>query len=173
MSDYVELGFPNHEVSTSLAQLYSDELLGNANRLTIGLPSLQSALAEKSLNEIVTIFNNVFNSIDYQNFPVQNEAACRAILQVLLIGTDMFPKVEVHTADGRSDLEVEAGNRHWVFEIKFAQTEAEENKRLAEGIAQMKARHYGEAPRDTKTCLMRAVLVFSGEKRRFTQWIEL
>ena len=44
----------------------------------------------------------------------------------------MLPHVEVHSAHGRSDLEVDAKTRRWVFEIKFARTEAEELKLLEE-----------------------------------------
>lgn len=171
MPGYVEIGYPNQEVAVSMAQLYSDELLRDANRALIGLPMIKAALAEESLDKIVSLFNNVFHAIDYQNYPVTDEATCRAMLQVLLIGTDMIPKVEVHTAHGRNDLEVEVGQRRWVFEIKFARTEAEENKLLNQGITQMNKRQYGETfASDSKKALMRAVLVFSRDKRQFVRW---
>ena len=82
----------------------------------------------------------------------------------------MLPHVEVHSAHGRSDLEVDAKTRRRVFEIKFARTEAEELKLLEEGKAQMTDRRYGETPMVTGMSLPRAVLVFSKDKRRLVQW---
>lgn len=163
------VGYPNREVSDSMAQLYADELLRGADRLAIGLPGIEGTLANGSLEEVVSLFNRVFSAIDYDRYPIRDEASCRAFLQVLLIGAAMMPEVEVHNAHGRSDLEVEAGPRRWIFEIKFARSESHTQKLLAEGVAQLKARRYGEAaPLLSGVGVKSAVLVFSGEKRRFT-----
>ena len=62
--------------------------------------------------------------------PVRDEASCRAYLQVLLIGAAMLPCVENHSALDRSDLEVDAGSRHWVLEIKYASTSLEVQRLL-------------------------------------------
>lgn len=52
-----------------------------------------------------------------------------------------------------------------------ASAEAEVPKLLAEGEAQMKDRQYGETPaRQSALKLMRAVIVFSSEKRQFAAW---
>ena len=156
-------------------------LLRDADRMQIGVTLLERTLANQSIDEIAELFNRVFNAIDYQHYPVNNEATCRAILQVLLMGAAMMPSVEVHTAHGRSDLEVTAGSRHWVFEIKFARSKSEVSKLLAEGVAQIKMRQYGErldnsaksAPLRAPLTLSRAVLVFSAEERRFEAWAEV
>lgn len=152
-----------------MAQLYADELLRGADRLAIGLPGIEGTLANGSLEEVVSLFNRVFSAIDYDRYPIRDEASCRAFRQVLLIGAAMMPEVEVHKAHGRSYLEVEAGPRRWVFEIKFARSESRTQKLLAEGVAQLKARRYGEAaPLLSGAGVKSAVIVFSGEKRRFT-----
>lgn len=158
----------NQEVALSMARLYADELLRKADRLELGVPKTALILANGSLDDIVGFFNKTFNVIDYQRFPVADEFACRAFLQVLLLGAAMMPKVEVHSAHGRSDLEVDAGDRHWVFEIKFARSEAEVESLLQEGIRQVRHRHYGEALHSGKLC--RAVLVFEKRCRAFSAW---
>ncbi len=168
MPGYVEVGYPNREVSVSMARLYADELLRNADRIEIGLPRIEETLANGTLDQVVELFNCVFNSIDYQRYPVRDEHACRAFLQVLLLGAAMLPQVEVHTSQGRSDLEVDAGHRHWVFELKFAQTMAQAHRLLAEAVQQVQSRGYGQTPHNKK--LTRAVLVFSAENRRFVVW---
>lgn len=168
----VQLGFPNQEVSSSMAQLYCDELLGGKVYLRpADSPSLVQLLARADLEQVVQRFNAVFAAIDYQKYPVTDEAACRGYLQVLMMGADMVPNVELHTAQGRSDLEVSAGNWRWVFEIKFARTQAEVPKLLDQGLEQIRQRHYGESfAGNTPLKLLRVALVFSESTRRFERW---
>ena len=85
-----------------------------------GLERSQSPKFELMSQEVVEQFNHVVNSIDYQRFPINDEATCRAYLQILLIGDVLISHVENHTALGRSDLEVEVGDRYWFLELKFA-----------------------------------------------------
>ena len=82
-----------------------------------------------------------------------------------------MPEVEKHSALGRSDLEVRAGNRHWVFEFKFAADAHEVPKLLERGKEQILSRRYGEGPQERE--LRRAVLVFNAETRRFGKWLEV
>lgn len=167
----VTLGFPNREVAVSMARLYADELLaGRVYRPADGV-MLETLLAKDDLSAIVERFNEVLNALDYNRYPIVDEATCRAYLQVLLIGADMVPRVEVHTSQGRSDLEVDAGSRHWVFELKFAATKAQASQLLAEAVTQMHSRRYGRTPHGRK--LMRAAMVFSAEDRRFIVWQEV
>lgn len=70
--------------------------------------------------EVVEQFNRVVNLINYQRFPINDEATCRAYLQILLIGAALISHVENHTVLGQSDLEVEVGDRYWFLELKFA-----------------------------------------------------
>ena len=51
----------------------------------------------------------------------------------------------MHSALGRSDIEVDAQDRHWVFEIKFAKTQSEIPTLLYEGITQIRDRRYGKS----------------------------
>lgn len=106
--------------------------------------------------------------MDYQRFPIVDEASCRAYLQVLMMGADMVPRVEAHSALGRSDLEVEAGNRLWVFEIKFARNTSQVNDLLQEAVEQMQMKRYGQGPHVKE--LIQLALVFSASERRFVVW---
>ena len=169
MPGYVEVGYPNREVASSMARLYADELLRSADRMELGLPMVASTMADGSLEDIVKLFNKTFNAIDYQRYPVTDEYACRAFLQVLLLGAAMMPQVEVHAAHGRSDLEVDAGKRRWVFEIKCARSKPEVDRLLHEGVRQMQGRRYGDTPHGKTLC--RAVLVFERDCRRFSAWL--
>ena len=167
----VELGYPNKEVSASMARLYADAMLKAENLLPSGIPFLPRLLAEKSLDAIVDAFNKAINALDYQRFPIRDEASCRASIQLLLIGAAMMPSAEVHSALGRSDLEVDAGRLRWVFEFKYAENEAHQEKLLSEALDQLKSRRYGEKLHGKE--LHCAALVFDARKRRFRLWREL
>lgn len=99
-SEEFEIGHPNSEVRLSMVRLYVDEMLRGVNRLEAGVSILARKLDTEDLAAVVTHFNKVFNAIDYQRYPIENEASCRSHLQVLLMGGAMLPDVEKHTALG-------------------------------------------------------------------------
>ena len=169
--DYVRLGYPNEEVSRSMAQLYAGELLKGRNIAQSGVPILAKVMASETPETVVNYFNRALGSIDYVRYPIANEAACRAYLQVLLIGAALVPKVEVHNTHGRSDMEVEVGDRHWIFEFKYAGTGSEVETLLSQAVEQMKTQHYGESLSGRQP--IRVALVFEGQQRRFVAWQEV
>lgn len=169
-SEEFEIGYPNSEVRLSMVRLYADELLRGVNRLEAGVSVLANKLDTEDLPTVVTYFNKVFNAIDYNRYPIENEASCRSHLQVLLMGGAMVPDVEKHTALGRSDLEVRTANRLWVFEIKFAKCTREVEPLLAQAVTQIQKRRYG-MDFDTKE-VIRAALVFNAESRQFDAFEE-
>ena len=168
---YAVLGYPNHEVSMSMAQLYADELLKGRRIRPTGGSSIYKIMCEADLDEVINQLNTVVSAIDYQRYPITDEASCRAYLQVLLIGAAMIPRVEIHNALGRSDMEVEAGHRHWVFEFKYAKQETQVPTLLEEAVKQMKERRYGTNHSNQK--LLRVTLVFSEKSRQFVAWEEV
>lgn len=165
---FAVLGYPNREVAVSMAQLYAGELLKGKPIEGVGEPLISETMAAGTLDDVVRRFNQAVGAIDYLRYPIKDEAACRAYLQVLLIGAAMLPKVENHSALGRSDLEVDVGARRWVFEIKFIRKSSDAQKRLEDAAKQISARRYGMAHSGKE--ILRAALVFSGQERRFVAW---
>lgn len=164
----VTLGYPNQEVIMSMAELYAKELLGGRLYRPADGVLLTKLLGEGEIAPVINRFNEAFNALNYDRHPVVNEAACTSYLQALMMGADMVPEVEVHTALGRSDLEVTVGEWHWVFEVKFAATTQKAEALLTKAISQIKSRRYGERPHGKK--LIRVALVYSAEDRRFVVW---
>ena len=165
---YLILGYPNQEVALSMAQLYADELLRGQRIRKLGSPSLNEILETGSLDSVVEQFNSALEAIDYQRYPITDEASCRAYLQVLLIGAAMMPKVESHSALGRSDLEVYAGSRLWAFEIKYAKNKSDIKPLLHKAKEQMRSHRYGLTEQHRE--VLRAALVFDQDERRFVAW---
>lgn len=166
--NFVRLGYPNQEVALSMAELYAGELLKGQNVALSGVPHLAKVMASGNPETVVDYFNRALTSIDYVHYPVDSEAACRAYLQVLLIGAALVPHVEVHNAHGRSDMEVETTNRHWVFEFKYAKTSDEVDGLLMQALDQVQSRRYGQTNNGKE--LIRVALLFDAVQRRFSAW---
>ena len=170
-----ELGYPNKEVSLSMGRLYADILFRSCDKKALRMPYLRQTLSAGTLDDAINIFNKAFNALDYCRYSVSDEASCRSFLQMLMIGADLDPLPEKHCAHGRSDLEVTAGDRHWVFELKFlrekdsgASTAPQAWALLEEAAQQIRSRLYGQTThgKDLKC----AALVFSEQKRQFVDW---
>lgn len=85
-----------------------------------------------------------------------------------MIGAGIEVVVDKHTALGRSNLEVENGNRRWIFEFKFAKDEEEVGAWLEQAVEQVRSRRYSESARAKE--LNRMALVFDAAQRRFVAW---
>ncbi len=164
----VVLGYPNSEVAQAMARLYSDSLLNGKTLGQIGVKHVSRMLSEGKVDAVVDVFNRIFAAIDYRDYPVHRESECRAIVQVLLLGAGLTPRIELHAYRGRSDLELRVLNRHWVFEFKLAKNETDENHLLEKACEQISAKDYGRSSGDVE--LLRVALVFSFEKRCFVRW---
>jgi len=166
------LGYPNREVASAIASLAIDTALRKKRLLAIGAGHLRERLSTNNPEDIANLFNAVFLNIDYQNTPITSESACRAIIQVLLLGAGLNPIVEQHNALGRSDLELTTGGIHWVFEFKFlpkGKSEQDAPALLEKALQQIQNRKYGK-PIDSSLTLIRMAMVFSEEQRQVVLW---
>lgn len=116
----------------------------------------------------------MFLVLDHVRYPVVDEAACRGYLQAMLCGTGVYARVEVHNALERSDLEVDAGNRRWIFELEYLAASASKNETLktqllAEAMKQTRLRRYGKQAISGRK-LVRIAVVFSATKRQIVCW---
>jgi hypothetical protein len=169
--DTVYVDFPNQEVRRALAQIFVEQLLKGRTAGMVGAGPIYRALEKESAEAVVNLLNKLFCSIDYQNYPIHDEAAVRAYVQVYMTGANLSPKAEVHNYRGRSDLEVTVGNRHWVFEFKAEREEGKGRVLLKEAEEQLLSRNYGSASDAAE--VKRLALVFSLQKRQFVSWKEI
>lgn len=168
--DTVFLDYPNLEVRRAMAQLYLEQLLHGRVAGQVGAGPIVRVLSEESAESLFHILNRLFLAIDYRSYPVRDEFSVRAYVQVYFAGAGLEPKIEHHNAFGRSDLEIKAGDRYWVFEFKVAREGESVEKKLLDGIEQMRLKHYG-----LQECskLKRVVLVYSMKSRQFVKWHEI
>lgn len=103
------LGYPNREVSASMANVYAQVITGKP--ADVSLPLL-TYLNAGEIAEAVGYINHFLNSLNDQYYLLRDEFSLQAFIQMLLIGMTFRPNIEVPTARGHRDLEVDVGENH-------------------------------------------------------------
>ena len=161
------VGYPNQEVATSLATLYTNMLLHNRSFNSFGAGRLSEAVCDGDVDLLFEQANHAFAGIDYQQHPISNEKHCQSFLQIFLAGLGFSVIAERHGALGRSDLEIDAPKIHWVLEFKYQRKGESVEALLAKAVAQFAQKQYGAS---LAKPAIRVAAVFSEEKRTFVRW---
>lgn len=162
------LSYPNEEVSSSMAQLYTEQLLAGSDLAELHAEGITAELARGNVEEVFQLLNKTFLALDYQSYPIKDEASLRYNTQIFLSCFGLEPRVEVHNNKGRSDLEVKAGSFHWVFEFKAVREGESSERKLKEAVNQIMSKDYGFQSQNLN--LIRVAMVYSIEKRKFVKW---
>ena len=165
----VDLGIPNGEIYKALNRLLAINFYKEGiYALAKGVRDLLDA---GEIEDIIDRFNSVINSVSYDHFPINSEAAVQNYLYLFLIGAGIETTTESHSSKGRADLIIETKNRRLVFELKYAQNETEAKTKLTDAVEQIKARDYGNTE-PKKAELLRIAAVFNADPkvRKFSQF---
>ena len=165
----VDLGIPNGEIYKALNRLLAINFYKEGiYALAKGVRDLLDA---GEIEDIIDRFNSVINSVSYDHFPINSEAAVQNYLYLFLIGAGIETSTESHSSKGRADLIIETKNRRLVFELKYAQNETEAKTKLTDAVEQIKARDYGNTE-PKKAELLRIAAVFNADPkvRAFTEY---
>ena len=166
----VDLGIPNGEIYKALNRLLAINFY--KERIYSLAKGVRELLDTGELKDIIDRFNSVINSVSYDHFPINSEAVVQNYLYLFLIGAGIEATTERHSSKGRADLIIETKNRRLVFELKYAQNEAEAKTKLSEAVEQIKTRDYGNiVPK--KAELIRIATVFNADPkvRAFTEYL--
>ena len=165
----VDLGIPNGEIYKALNRLlainfYKEGIYALAN-------GVRDLLDAGEIEDIIDRFNSVINSVSYDHFPINSEAAVQNYLYLFLIGAGIETTTESHSSKGRADLIIETKNRRLVFELKYAQNETEAKTKLTDAVEQIKSRDYGNTE-PKKAELLRIAAAFNADPkvRAFTEY---
>ena len=165
----VDLGIPNGEIYKALNRLLAINFYKEGiYTLAKGVRDLLDA---GDIEDIIDRFNSVINSVSYDHFPINSEAAVQNYLYLFLIGAGIETTTESHSSKGRADLIIETKNRRIVIELKYAQNETEVKTKLTDAVEQIKSRDYGNTE-PKKNELLRIATVFNAERkvRAFTAY---
>ena len=165
----VDLGIPNGEIYKALNRLLAINFYKEGiYTLAKGVRDLLDA---GEIEDIIDRFNSVINSVSYDHFPINSEAAVQNYLYLFLIGAGIETSTESHSSKGRADLIIETKNRRLVFELKYAEDETVAKTKLSEAVEQIKSRDYGNTE-PKKAELLRIAAVFNADPkvRAFTEY---
>ncbi|SFK62955.1 PD-(D/E)XK nuclease superfamily protein, partial [Succinivibrio dextrinosolvens] len=118
-----------------------------------------------SVDEIISLFNEVLAALAYDKYPVGDEFVLRALLQVYLIGKNHDVRVEQHNYKGRSDILVNFPKRRVVLELKYTDKVNEEKNKLDEAEQQIIEKGYGLENLGDRE-LIQIACVFNGDKNK-------
>ena len=160
-NDNVILGAANLEVKSALFRLLSLKVFQkNISPYSTGK---NYVLEQGSVEDIISLFNEVLAALSYDKYPVDNESVLRALLQVYLIGKNHDVRVEQHNSKGRSDILVNFPKRRVVLELKYTDINSEEQKKLEDAEQQIIEKRYGFENLGDRE-LIRIACVFNGDK---------
>ena len=165
----VDLGIPNGEIYKALNRLLAINFYKEGiYALAKGVRDLLDA---GEIEDIIDRFNSVINSVSYDHFPINSEAAVQNYLYLFLIGAGIESSTERHSSKGRADLIIETKNRRLVFELKYAENDNAAKTKLSEAVEQIKSRDYGNTEPKKKE-LLRIATVFNADPkvRKFSQF---
>ncbi len=165
----VDLGIPNGEIYKALNRLLAINFYKEGiYALAKGVRDLLDA---GEIEDIIDRFNSVINSVSYDHFPINSEAAVQNYLYLFLIGAGIEATTESHSSKGRADLIIDTKNRRLVFELKYAENDNAAKTKLSEAVEQIKSRDYGNTePKKEKLIRIAAVFNADPKVRKFSQF---
>ena len=153
-----------------MAQLNMEQLLDGRVAGQVGAGPIDQVLSEDGPESLFHILNRLFLSIDYHRFPVRDEFSVRAFVQIYFAAAGLDPIVKRRNSHGRSNLEVGAGNMHWILEFKTSHRTDDSEIKLNEAVRLIEENSHEEQVSDPEK--IRVALVYSLDKREFVRWRE-
>ena len=159
----VTLGTASREVKSALFMLLSLKVFDT----TAPAFSLKNryVIETGSVDEIISLFNEVLAALSYDKYPVDNEPVLRSLLQVYLIGKNHDVRIEQNNSKGRSDILVNFPKRRVVLELKYTDKVNEEKNKLDEAEQQIIEKGYGLENLGNRE-LIQIACVFNGDKNK-------
>ncbi|SFK18243.1 PD-(D/E)XK nuclease superfamily protein [Succinivibrio dextrinosolvens] len=159
----VTLGTANREVKSALFMLLGLKIFDTTTP-AFALKN-RYVIETGSVDEIISLFNEVLAALSYDKYPVKDESVLRALLQVYLIGKNHDVRIEQNNSKGRSDIIVNFPKRRVVLELKYTDKVSSEKAKLAEAEQQIIEKGYGLENLGDRE-LIQIACVFNGAKTK-------
>lgn len=161
------VNYPNREVLSSMASLYARFLLDKKMVEKVGGQQMVEAFFIGNVVAFFTAVNDVFAAIDDTKYPINNGDTCQRFLRIILtnLGFEVIPENEENS--NQNTIEWFWQDHRWSVELKFQRKGNNADTLLTEAVQWIRNRNYGAS---SAKPLVRAVAVFSEEKRAFVCW---
>jgi len=161
---YYKLNYPNVEVRQSLAECLSskysqtDEILKKST-----LARLVKSLLEGKPEEFFTMLKMYLNKVDYSLSSKITEYYFEFAVSNIINMLGLRCCNEVHTANGRMDSVIYAGQYIYIFEFKI-------DKPVEDAMWQIEDKDYASIFADSGKKLVKVGIVFNRETRNIVEW---
>lgn len=160
------LGIPNNEIRKALSNLLFYKSFG----IEPSISNFQiNSLLNGNVEEIVSLFNTVLNSISYDKYPIKDESSLRSHIQMYLQGSGLNILSESNSAKGRSDLQIEFDSIRIVIEFKYSKSKSDIELLLEQAKDQIISKRYGDTL-PIKCKVMKIAMVFDSDERKISKY---
>ena len=161
---YYKLNYPNVEVRKTLAQFLSDNYSNARNIIDISISvQLVDALLEGKADEFIELLKYYLEAVDYSLSSRISEYYFEFAVSNIINMLGLVCVNEVHTARGRMDSVIYAGEYIYILEFKV-------DKPVENALRQIKEKDYGFKFKNSGKKIIKAALVFSREMRNIVEW---
>jgi len=161
---YYKLDYPNTEVRQSLAKFLSNNYSKTENIIKKSVSAeLVKSLAEGRPEVFLDLLKTYLNKVDYSLSSKITEYYFEFAVSNIINLLGLECKNEVHTANGRMDSVIFAGDYIYIFEFKV-------NKPVKDALLQLSEKNYLSIYSDSGKTIFEIAIVFSREKRNIIDW---
>jgi len=163
-TNYYNLNYPNIEVRQSLAEHLSSEYSKADEILRKSTSSkLVKSLLENNPQEFFTMLKMYLTKVDYSLSSKITEYYFEFAVSNIINMLGLRCVNEVHTANGRIDSVIFAGQYIYIFEFKI-------DKPVEDAMWQIEDKDYASIYKDSGKQLIKVGIVFSRETRNIVEW---
>ena len=159
-----ELNYPNVEVRKTLAQFLSGNYSNAENTLKSSVSvRLVDSLLEKRTDDFFNLLKIYLQRVDYSLSSKITEYYFEFAVSNIINMLGLVCVNEVHTANGRMDSVIFAGNYIYIFEFKT-------DKPIEDALWQIEEKDYALIYADSGKKIIKIGIVFSRELRNIIEW---
>ena len=161
---FYKLTYPNIEVRQSLAK-YLSYSYSKAEDTIVKSASIKlvNSLLEGKPEDFMNLLKLYLNKVDYSLSSKITEYYFEFAVSNIVNMLGLKCKAEVHTANGRMDIVIFAGDYIYVFEFKV-------DKPIEDALIQMEEKNYAAYYSDSGKDIIDVGVVFSREQRNIIEW---
>ena len=158
------LTYPNIEVRQSLAKFLSNSYSRAEDAITKSASiKLVRSLLDGKPEDFMILLKSYLNKVDYSLSSKITEYYFEFAVSNIINMLGLKCKAEVHTANGRMDVVIFAGDYLYVFEFKV-------DKPVEDALWQLEEKDYAAFYSDSGKNIMEIGVVFSREQRNIIKW---
>ena len=159
-----QLGYPNHEVESSMLMY----LIGNLSHSEPALTTptvvyLYRAFAANDMDQVITLIKSIFKNIPSHIFIKEAEAYYHSLIYLVFFYLGQYTDAEVNTNDGRLDCVVKTPDHIYVLEFKL-------DKRADDALKQIKDKGYADKYATDPRPKVLLGINFSSEQKTVDDW---